>query len=290
MKKFICLDIGGTYIKYGVLTEDMKFLTKGKVSTKKENTNILENISSIIKNCKRDHSISGIAISSAGIVDSDKGKIISATLIDGYSGLELKKELEYEFDLKCEVENDVNCVGIAENYLGEAKDAKSCVCITVGTGIGGCVLIDNNVINGFTNSAGELGYMYVNNNRFSQVATASSLVKNVSRLKAKEMTGEEIFQLAKDGDSLCIIEIDKILENLATGIANIIYILNPEVIVLGGGIMEQEMYIKERLNYFLKEKVVRDIFNNTTIKFAKNQNDSGILGALINFLQKNKKY
>ena len=102
------------------------------------------------------------------------------------------------------------------------------------------------------------------------------------------MTGEEIFQLAKDGDSLCIIEIDKMLENLATGIANIIYILNPEVIVLGGGIMEQEMYIKERLNYFLKEKVVRDIFNNTTIKFAKNQNDSGMLGALINFLQKNK--
>lgn len=290
MKKFICLDIGGTYIKYSVLTEDMKFLTKGKVPTKKENTNILENISSIIKNCKRDHSISGIAISSAGIVDSDKGNIISATLIDGYSGLELKKELEYEFDLKCEVENDVNCVGIAENYLGEAKYAKSCICITVGTGIGGCVLIDNNVINGFTNSAGELGYMYVNNNRFSQVATASSLVKNVSRLKAKEMTGEEIFQLAKDGDSLCIIEIDKMLENLATGIANIIYILNPEVIVLGGGIMEQEMYIKERLNYFLKEKVVRDIFNNTTIKFAKNQNDSGMLGALINFLQKNKKY
>ena len=80
--------------------------------------------------------------------------------------------------------------------------------------------------------------------------------------------------------------IQLILKGIIIGIANIIYIINPEVVILGGGIMEQEEYIKERLYKHLKEKVVIEILENTSIKFAKNQNDSGMIGALKNYIQK----
>ncbi|WP_270647979.1 ROK family protein [Paeniclostridium hominis] len=128
--------------------------------------------------------------------------------------------------------------------------------------------------------------MHIKDSRFSKIATTSSLVNRVSKLKNRKISGEEIFELAKCGDDICIEEIDNMLENLAIGIANIIYIINPEVVILGGGIMEQEEYIKERLYKHLKEKVVTEILENTSIKFAKNQNDSGMIGALKNYIQK----
>jgi predicted NBD/HSP70 family sugar kinase len=286
MNKYICLDVGGTYIKYGVITEECEFILKDKTSTIKDKINILDNIKDIIRICKVDEDIKGICVSSAGIVDSDEGKIISATLIPEYSGLELKKEIEKEFNINCEVENDVNCVGIAESFVGEAKGTSSSVCIAVGTGIGGCIIIDKKIINGFTNSAGELGYMHIKDSRFSKLATTSALVSRVSEIKNSRLSGEEIFELAKYGDDTCIKEIDIMLENLSIGIANIIYIINPEVIILGGGIMSQEEYIKDRLDRYLKDKVISNILEKTNIKFAKNQNDSGMIGAFKNYIQK----
>lgn len=291
MKKYICLDIGGTYIKNSIIYENGEIIEKGKVPTSEEGIGILEKIKNIVREKLSNNSIDGICISSAGIVDGKLGKIILATMIPNYSGLELKKELEKEFNINCEVENDVNCVGIAESWTGEARGSSSSVCLAIGTGVGGCIIIDDKLINGFSNSAGELGYLHIRDSRFSQIATTSSLIKNVSNKKNLEQTlsGEEIFELAKVGDKICIDEIDNMLENLSLGIANIIYILNPEVIILGGGIMEQQDYIKDRLYKLLEKNVVKDILDNTQIKFAKNQNDSGMIGALKNYLNKNKK-
>ncbi|MGL4796804.1 MAG: ROK family protein [Paraclostridium sp.] len=288
MKKYICLDIGGTYIKNSIIDENGNIIEKGKVPTIKDEIDILENIKNIIRGKISNYEVDGVCISSAGIVDGKKGKIILATMITNYSGLELKREIESEFNVRCEVENDVNCVGIAESWTGEAKGSASSVCLAIGTGIGGCIIIDGKLINGFSNSAGELGYLHIKDSRFSQIATTSALTKKVSERKQLEqiISGEEIFDLAKSGDDICIEEIDNMLENLSLGIANIIYILNPEVIILGGGIMSQEEYIKNKLDTLLEKHVVRDILCNTRVKFAKNQNDSGMIGALKNFLNK----
>lgn len=290
MKRYICLDVGGTYIKHAIIDENGSIIEKDKAPTIKEDTDILENIKSIIRNKIVNYDVDGICISSAGIVDGKQGKIILATMIPNYSGLELKRELEDAFNIKCEVENDVNCVGIAESWIGEAKGSSSSICLAIGTGVGGCIIIDGKLINGFSNSAGELGYLHIRDSRFSQIATTSALVKKVSERKQSEklISGEEIFELAKAGDEVCVEEIYNMLENLSLGIANIIYILNPEVIILGGGIMAQEEYIKDKLDELLDKYVVSDILCNTKIKFARNQNDSGMIGALKNFLNKNK--
>lgn len=288
MEKYVCLDIGGTYIKNSIIYENGDIIEKGKEPTIKEGIHIIDNIKNIIREKISNYNIKGICISSAGIVDGKLGKIVLATMIPNYSGLELKKELENEFKIKCEVENDVNCVGIAESWTGEAKGSSSSVCLAIGTGIGGCIIIDGKLINGFSNSAGELGYLHIKNSRFSQIATTSSLINKVSKRKEQTLSGEQIFELAKLGDDICIEEIHNMLENLSLGIANIIYILNPQTIILGGGIMAQQDYIKDRLDRLLENYVVDTILKNTNIKFAKNQNDSGMIGALKNFLDKNK--
>ncbi|CEN85504.1 ROK family protein [Paraclostridium sordellii] len=294
MKKFICIDIGGTSIKYGVLNEGGSIITKDCMDTKaleEGGVGILEKIKYIVKKYINDYSIEGICISTAGMVDPKEGKIIYSLeeLIPGYTGMEIKKEVEEEFKIRCEVENDVNCAGLGETWLGAGKGSSSAVCITIGTGIGGCVIINNRLISGFSNSAGEIGYMNVDGKRFQDLASTTSLVKRVAKAKGiseKDLNGKLIFEMAKNKDEDCLKEIDYMIKSLAIGIANLCYVTNPEVIILGGGIMAQGEFIKKRLKDALSQELIKNIYDNTRIEFAKKQNDAGMIGALYNFLNK----
>lgn len=208
-------------------------------------------------------------------------------MIPEYTGMEIKREVEKEFNIRCEVENDVNCAGLGETWLGAGKNAKSSVCLTVGTGIGGCVILDNKLIHGFSNSAGEIGYMNINGKSLQDLASTSSLVRKVAKIKnisQHDINGKIIFDMAKNNDKDCLNEIDNMVKSLAIGIANICYLINPEVLILGGGIMAQEEFLKPRIDKALKEILVPRIYENTKIEFAKRQNDAGMIGALYNFL------
>lgn len=291
MAKYICIDIGGTAIKYGIIGSDNTILTKSQMDTQahKGGTAILEKVISIVQNAIDEYSkeIAGICISTAGMVDDKKGEIFySGPLIPNYAGTQFKKVLEEKFRIPCEVENDVNCAGLGEYWLGAAKDSHSCVCLTIGTGIGGCVIINGKVIHGFSNSAGEVGYMLINGCAFQDIAATSKLVEKVAirkNLSKDSINGKIIFDLAKKGDVDCIEEIDNLVDNLALGISYIVYVINPEVVVLGGGIMAQKDYLKERINKALKEKLIERVYKNVKIEFAENQNNAGMLGALYNF-------
>jgi len=289
MKKYICIDIGGTAIKHSVIKENGEIITMSQIDTEasKGGLSILEKAKNIIRNYITEHKVEGICVSTAGMVDPKEGKIVYASsLIPNYTGVEIKKELEKEFDIPCEVENDVNCAGLGEYWLGAAKDSHSCVCLTIGTGIGGCVIINGKVIHGFSNSAGEVGYMIINGCAFQDIAATSKLVEKVAirkNLSKDSINGKIIFDLAKKGDVDCIEEIDNLVDNLALGISYIVYVINPEVVVLGGGIMAQKDYLKERINKALKEKLIERVYKNVKIEFAENQNNAGMLGALYNF-------
>lgn len=294
MKRFVCIDIGGTSIKYGLVKEEGEIIEKSKVDTEAREIGgpgIVKKVKKIISGYLKNNYIDGICISTAGIVDPKEGKIIHASeeLIPHYTGIELKKEIEKEFNIRCEVENDVNCAGLGEMWLGAGKGTKSSVCITIGTGIGGCVIINNNLIHGFSNSAGEIGYMNINGSTFQDLASTTSLVRSVSRLKKidkKELNGKIIFDLAGNNDEVCLKEIDNMVSVLSIGIANIAYIINPEAIILGGGVMAQEEILGPKIRKGLKEQLIESIYMNTKIKFAQLQNDAGMVGSLYNFLNK----
>lgn len=289
----IAIDIGGTKIKYGLI-DDAKIIEQ-----KEEDSNaylggphIVELVKSI---CKRYISpkIDGVCISTAGMVDVDRGEIIYAgKQIPNYIGVNWKQIIKENFNLPCEVENDVNCAGLSEYMIGAGKGSKSCVCITVGTGIGACMVEDGKVYHGAKNSAFEVGYMNIGDNMYQDIASTTALVDNVKeRMKIEDkIDGKYIFEMAKKGDKICNEEIDNLLLNLASGIANICYVVNPEIVVFGGGIMEQREFLRPRLEEALRKKLLPYIFEKTKFDFAKNGNSAGMYGAYYNFLIRNPRF
>ena len=299
MMYYICIDIGGTSIKYGVLSEKGEIFIDGTVSTKvteKENF-ILSDVKKLVRNILdeyRNYEIKGICVSTAGVVNPEKGEIAYAgPTIPKYTGTEIKKELEKEFSISCEVENDVNCAGLGEYWRGAGKGSKSMVCLTIGTGIGGSVILDGKLLNGIGYTAGEIGYMDVNGNYIQNIASSKYLVEKVQKEKVERegitdtITGVDIFELAKRGDEICIAGINEIISNLAVGVRNIIYLLNPEVIVIGGGITAQKEYLEEKIRKEVNDGMISDMFRKTRIELAQQGNQAGLLGALYNFLNKN---
>lgn len=300
MMYYICIDIGGTSIKYGVLSEKGEIFIDGTVSTKvteKENF-ILSDVKKLIRNILdeyRNYEIEGICVSTAGVVNPEKGEIAYAgPTIPKYTGTKIKEELEKEFSISCEVENDVNCAGLGEYWKGAGKGSKSMVCLTIGTGIGGSVILDGKLLNGIGYTAGEIGYMDVNGSYIQNIASSKYLVEKVQKEKVEKegitdaITGVDIFELAKKGDEICIAGIDEIISNLAVGVRNIIYLLNPEVIVIGGGITAQKEYLEEKIRKEVNDGMISDMFRKTRIELAQQGNQAGLLGALYNFLNKNK--
>lgn len=289
MKKYVCIDIGGTAIKYGIIDENGTILVRGKRSTEaqKGGPSILQKAVDIVAGYRDIYQPEGICISTAGMVDVEKGEIFySAPLIPNYTGTQFKKTMEATFGLPCEVENDVNCAGLAESISGAARGSKISLCLTIGTGIGGCIVIDGQVFHGFSNSACEVGYMHMFDSDFQTLGATSILSAKVAERKgeSREMwNGYHIFELARSGDAICCQAIDEMTDVLGRGIANICYVLNPQIVVLGGGIMAQEDYLYPRIRTALDKYLVPSIAEKTTLRMAAHQNDAGMLGAFYHY-------
>lgn len=285
MKKYACLDIGGTAIKYGIINENGCILEK--YSTMTEADKILKTAINIVEQLQSNHEVCGICISTAGMVEPVKGKIIySGPTIPNYKGTRLKKTMEEYFGLPCEVENDVNCANLAEYYSGASAGSHTCVMLTVGTGIGGSFIIDGKLYHGHTNSAFEVGYMHLEKGEFQRLASASTLTSKVAELKKESessWSGIRIFEEAKKGDPICCLAIDEMIDVLGKGIANICYVINPQVIVLGGGIMAQEFFLKDKIEKAVRKYLLSILADNTKILFAKYKNDAGMIGAFYHF-------
>lgn len=295
MKNYVCIDIGGTSIKYGVINEELDFLVTNEMDTeaKKGGQNILNKIIEIVSIYKDDYKIEGICISTAGMVDCEKGEIIYASsLIPNYTGTKIKSVIEEKFNIQCEVENDVNCAALAEHFAGGAKGSNISLCLTIGTGIGGAIIINNEVYHGAFGSGGEVGYMNMMGSTFQELGASSVLVKKVAKMKEiseKDINGKYIFDKAKEGDIDCIRAIDELTEVLGQGIANICYIINPEVVVLGGGIMAQKEYLYDKIRSSMDKNLIPFIGNKTRLEFAVNENKAGMLGAYFNFINMQEK-
>lgn len=290
MKEYICIDIGGTSIKYGMVREDGSFLTTGEMPTEAMQyggPGIMEKAKKIVETYQAEYRPEGICVSTAGMVDCENGKITYASpLIPDYTGTEIKKTLEELYGIPCEVENDVNCAGLAEHFAGAARGSRISVCLTIGTGIGGAILIDGKVFHGFSGSGCEVGYMHLPGGEFQDLGASSILVKKVASYKntdPEEINGKYVFEQAKQGDEDCIRAIREMCEVLGMGIANICYVVNPEVVVLGGGIMVQKEYLKDLLRDSLDKYLLPSVAQHTRLEFAQNQNQAGMLGAYYNF-------
>lgn len=290
MKKYVSVDIGGTAIKYGIISEDGIILERGETKTEAQKGRpfVLSKAVEIVRQYKNKMELSGICISTAGMVDPAKGEIFhSAPLIPQYAGTKFKETMEQTFHLPCEVENDVNCAGLAEYTSGAAKGSRIALMLTIGTGIGGCLIWEGKVFHGFGNSACEVGYMRMGESDFQTMGAASILTKKVALWKnesEEKWDGYRIFEAAKNGDEQCLQAIDEMADTLGMGIANICYVVNPEVVVLGGGIMAQKEFLEEKIEAAVKKYLIPIIASQTKIAFAEHKNDAGMLGAFYHLM------
>ena len=203
-------------------------------------------------------------------------------MIPEYTGTKIADRVKEKFGIPCFVENDVNCAAMAEYYAGAAKGYHSMLMLTIGTGIGGAFIAGGKLLKGHTYSACEVGYMNMEEGTFEEIAATSALVaRTAKRLHktADEISGKWIFEQAQDGNEVCIEEIDRMCDILAKGISNICYVLNPEIVLLGGGISAQTDWLKPRIEMGMEKYLIPVIRKKTKLDFAKLKNQAGMIGA-----------
>jgi predicted NBD/HSP70 family sugar kinase len=293
MDKYLAFDLGGTYMKYGVVTEQADILENSKVKTPKTLDGLLEVIAEI---SKAHPECSAIAVCSPGAV-SDEGVIYGSSAIPFIHGPNMKRHISERTGKPVFLGNDANCAGYAEVWKGSAKGRKDVLVMVIGTGIGGSVFKDGNLHKGANLHGGEFGYMFLtteiegDDNVWSRIASTKALVKKVAALKKVDpetLTGEEIFQMAEDGDAICLKALDDFYHYLAVGIYNLQYIYDPEVILIGGGISARKDLIDNinlKLDAILAKVGLAKIKPNIdACKFRQNAN---LLGAVYGFMKEN---
>lgn len=291
---YIVFDIGGTAIKYSIMTKEGEMIESNSVSTPEQGQGKTQRmLVDIINEFKEKYDLKGVAMSVPGGIDDDGYIHFMGQVID-LQDMYLNKYIKENTGLDCAYDNDVNCVAMAEKYMGNAVDNKNFVCITIGTGIGGGVFINNQLYRGYRGMAGEFGINILdhrlkdldqmNMRTFSRLGSTYNLIARVNKAKNMELDGIGVFKLAEEGDK----EVQEIIEefyfSLAVGIYNIVYSFAPEKVLLGGGVSVRDDLIK---NVEEKLKLLnKDILDTVVIDTCKFQNDSGKIGALYNFLNK----
>lgn len=288
MDKVIGIDLGGTKINACLINRDGEILERSSVKTdaKKGRDAVLANIKKSVSKLNYKEAMA-IGIGTPGFIDSENGIVTFSGNIDGWTGLNLKKAVEELIDLPVFVENDANIALLAEKWIGSAKDANNIVMITLGTGVGGAVYNKNSgLLTGSHFQGAELGHMilhpagdYCTCGQYGCVeayCSGNALSKNYEKLTSLKLSGQEILQRSlKEEEAKKVL--DKYQEDLAYFLTSLRNIFDPEVIVIGGGVIHsKEIWWDGMIEKF------NDICNNTlniSVIPAKFLNDSGVIGA-----------
>ncbi|KXA20021.1 ROK family protein [Fusobacterium animalis] len=284
----LAIDIGGTMIKYGLVSSDGEILSTDKIETEAEKglENILNKIDNIFKKYKENNPI-GVAVSGTGQINGIIGKVIGGNpIIPNWIGTNLVKILEEKYNLPAVLENDVNCVAFGEKWIGAGKNLKNFICLTIGTGIGGGIILNNQLFRGENFVAGEFGHILIKKGEFEQFASTTALIRLVKERTGKTLNGKEIFDLEKKE----IVEYQEVvsewIENLTDGLSSIVYCFNPANIILGGGVIGQGEALINRIKNSLFKKIGPQFKEKLNIIQAKLGNNAGMIGASYLLLEK----
>jgi len=275
----------------GILTN-----LEGKILKKiKWETGIKEQaFNGIVKGIKElaeeDKNIIGIGIGLPGITDIQKGIVDAPGL--KWSNFDLKKRLSEIFNYNIYVDNSVNYAALGERWIGCCREIENFVLINIGNGIGSGIYVNGTLLRGNSYAAGEVGYMAIGEDAFERVysyedygyferkASLSALVESVSKSLPYVKTMEGVVKEYKKQNPACVQAVSQVIKNLSMGIANIVSILNPEVIIIGGDILNYEIDIRQEL----KEKVKRIVPFDFDIKVAQLGEDASAIGAVADVL------
>lgn len=286
--KILAIDIGGTAIKYGVVSEDFTVEKSFEVPTEAHlgGPHLMQKIMTFVTEYANE--VDCVGISTAGQVNSELGKIIFASEnIPNYTGIEIKKTIQEKFNLPVRVENDVNSAATAEAKFGAGCGFQDFLCLTYGTGVGGALWINDKIYTGDYFSAGEFGHIVThtggkkctcgNNGCYEMYASTRALVRAVKEETGKALTGREIFAPEHFNNVTVRAVIDNWIDEIIGGLSTLIFIFNPPCIILGGGIMNED-YIISEIDRRIHARPIHS-FQSVKIKKAELKNQAGMLGA-----------
>ena len=291
MENYLAIDVGGTALKIGLLTEEGEILESDSKKTPKT----LDAFYQIIEDTFHEYEgVKGLALSLPGAVDSETGIIGGSSALDYIHGPNIKEELEKRLQVRVEMENDANCAALAEVWKGAASDVNDCCFIVSGTGIGGAVVKNKRIHKGQHLHGGEFGYMIADFNfetkemkTWSDVGSTVAVVRAVAKAKGVDVAsldGRDIFDHYHE-DSDYEKAVDKYYYVLANGIYNLQYAYDPKKIIIGGGISVRDDLLDE-VNQRLD--VIFHRFKHAKIRpvvlTCQYHNDANLLGALYHFL------
>ena len=307
---YIGVDLGGTNIAVGVVTEEGKIIATDSVPTlaEREYPEIVADMAMVCKRVVEKaglemKDIKAIGIGTPGSVDHKNGVVLYANNLK-FENTPLAEELGKYFDIPVRLENDANAAAFGE-YVVNGKGTKDFVFITLGTGVGGGIIINEKLYTGFNGIGGELGHMTImhggkmcscgNPGCWEAYASVTALIaqtkeaieKNPDSLMAKlaeengEVSGRTAFEAAKKGDAAGLAVVEKYREYVASGIMNIINIFQPERLMIGGGISREGEYLIAPIREYCKKFGYNKNIAKTDIQAATLFGDAGIVGAAL---------
>ena len=303
------IDLGGTTAKIGLFTTSGALLEKWEVATDTSNAgeHILENLAAAVLGKMKEKSIQpeqveGVGIGVPGpVLDSSIVPIVCANL-GGWGERNVSAQLSGLLDgLKVLVGNDANVAVLGEIWMGAAKGAKNAVMVTLGTGVGGGVVVNGKVIDGVHGAGGEIGHITVNRHEtavcgcgkrgcLEQYSSATGVVRCMKKLldenpdipcvlRGTEFAAKDVFDAARNGDALAAREVDEMSDTLGMALANIASTVDPEAFLVGGGVARAGDVLFAPLNKHFQEYAFKSC-RETPIKQASLGNDAGIYGAV----------
>ena len=307
-KLYLGVDIGGTAAKLGLVDEEGRIISSVNeypVKFDDYETPIIETVVKSVRhfmdeNNKNSAEIAGIGVSATGGINTKLGIVEgSAGHIKNWEGTNIRSRLESEFGVKTAVLNDANAAALGEMWKGAAIGKENVVVMTIGTGVGGGIIVDSKILLGRKGFAGEIGHIPVNvdgedcscGNKgcIEHYGSTSALVRNVKEavisgeikgIEAGKVDGRLIFKEVAAGNDTVKKYVDEWISYISATLVGLVHIFNPEMIILGGGVSRQKELFVDKVRERVLHGVMPNFAIGLTVEAAKLGNDAGIIGAV----------
>lgn len=283
MSNVIGIDIGGTNIKVGIVSQKQKLLELWQEPTATDTEDdLIDQITKIVAKFKNKHGIQRVGIGIAGLVNHQKGVVFVSPHLPLYA-TPLKEILQDRLKMTVAIDNDVNVNALGERFFGAAKNSENFIYLTIGTGIGGAIFINGRLYRGIEGFAGEIGHTIVdmrgpicdcNAQGCLEALASGSVLKKITGLR-----GEEVSIRAQAGDQKSIDALKFIGKNLGVGIANVINIFDPGMVILGGKVVKSGKILFDALTDEVKNRTLGYKYRNVRIEISSLGDKAGPLGA-----------
>jgi len=294
------VDVGGTNIKMGLVNRFGCIVNKSSLNTKKFHQNktkliqaLVEEINGLISSKKlKSKNILGIGIGLPGLIDSKHGIINFLPNVPGWRNVHLKSIMQKRLRVPVFIDNDVNLVTLGEWMFGAGKGYSNLLCLTLGTGVGGGLVLDNKLYRGESFVAGELGHMPLNEKGpkctcggwgcFERYVGNGDMQRQASKIfKKKNIQLPEIFKLANQGNKRALLFWDEAANHIGNALVGVVNLLNPQLIIIGGGISNNYKYLGKTINAVINKRAMKVQAKMVKVVRAQLGDDAGIIGARV---------